>query len=1325
MGLSCIRMKTQILFIAVVIQTLYSFNVNGQQISAYAFTSQTGSFTPLSPANSVTPALSSGSANEGVYADVPIGFDFFYLNERFTKLYASTNGWVALSATPVSGAQASNSFFTFAVPYNLIAPLWDDLDMSSGTFRYQTSGTAPNRIFTAEWLNAEWNWNTNTAVISFQLKLSETTGAIQFEYRQEPGAVAGASATVGIRGFDGSNFVFQSLTNTSSNPGINTTSSVNNLNVKPANGQIYRFQPAAVNAPVSYNANGITINSMNINWIDNSSNESGFVVYRSTDNTNFIYTGFVPANTTSLAVSGLVSGTTYFYRIYAINQGRLSNPLSGTTSTTPGTISGTLNIPGNYATLTAALNALRSNGLSGNVTLQLNTTYNSALETYPINISGIGTANNRRLVIRPAANVSQLTINGGNNQAINIINTNFVTIDGRPGGTGTSRALNITATTSSNTIVFGDDCSNDTIRFCNISMNDNGQNTFSNSSVISFQSFNTGFITGSNQNAIINNDIFGINPPANLIQFSTSNNFSGLDVTSTGNTFSNNLLHDYLGLVTFNNSNAAIVVSGKINSLIIENNSIYQSNSVSTQSFNNFFQLSGIRISGQVIANLSISNNFIGGSAPTCGGGPYEVGPVSEFNTIYGIDITATNITSSTITGNTIRNFLIGSSSFFSGTPVFTGIKLQATRKSNTIISNNNIGTDTGSTSIQLINESGYTQYALGIMADAPDTSNIVINNNKIGGFSLNGASQSDGHFFIGIFASTSGSITNNLIGSLTTNNSIRCLNAAPLSSQCLVGISNSSLNGFAARNEQLIITGNTVSGMLNTYSNSSSIDRMLGIEVTDAATLTLGQNLIQNLTTNHSNSNILASTFKGISINNNNAPAASGYVIQINTVRNLLANNTSGVNSILGLQINTISAATNTITRNFIHSFNTNSPNQSAIHCAISLSDGQYQLSNNKVRLGITAAGVPMGQPIQITGIENNSSDPVNIWHNTIYIGGSLTAASSNTYCLKQNSNGLMNVSNNILVNVRNFSTSPARRNFCIGLSTSAQYSGNTNCFFKQGQGAALGEVSGQLVDSISLWRTTSLSDNGSGIVNPSLVNPLGTSSNVDLHVNGVTPIESNGISLPLVTVDFDGQQRNSLTPNDIGADAGNFISTALPVTWGQFTATALGNNVLLRFNTLTERNTSHFEIERSTNNKEFAFTGRLEAQGNSNLPIYYELNDKDALALAPLLYYRVKQVDQNGAFSYSMTRSVKLQEAYNVQLNLFPNPCTDELMVENNSTLTELTYEVYNLQGLMVKSGKLSNAGSKLIHTGDLPSGVYVVHLTELKQRLKFVRQ
>jgi hypothetical protein len=631
--------------VRLLILIVFTSPIHAQSLSNYFFSSISGTFSYL-PLTATSPALSSGSLNEGLYSSIPIGFDFFYLGRKITTVQTSTNGWMVLGSNQSNVAVAANNLNSFSLPNDLLAPLWDDLDLVSGSFRYQTSGVAPNRIFTAEWRNVEWNWNTNTAVVSFQVKLFETSGIIQFEYAQEPGIVSGASATIGIRGLDfSSTNAFISLNSALTNPTSSTSNSTNTINTKPATGQIYRFSNNTVNAPSNFNSNSRTINSMNLTWTDNSLNETGFVVYRSIDNVNFVYDGITASNTTNYGVSNLISGTIYFYKIYAINEGRLSNPILGSASTLLGTIGGIINIPGNYSSITAALNALRVSGMSSSVVIQLNTNYNNAFESYPINVSGIGTSSTRTLTIRPAANVTSLVLLAPtNNSVFAITSTSNFIIDGRPGGQGSNRALTLLCNNGVNTVAFADDCSNDTIRFCRIGLNDNGNGFFPFSSNITFYSSN-GFIAGSNNNAIVNNEIYGINPPSSLLTF-----YSFGSVVSQNNTISNNLMYDFAGLSRFfSGSNGAITIEGAFTDFTINNNSIYETQSVSSNSFQNPYILSGIRIASNINSSFVINNNVIGGSNPQATGNPWELGPVSEFNGIVPIDISILGTTNFSI----------------------------------------------------------------------------------------------------------------------------------------------------------------------------------------------------------------------------------------------------------------------------------------------------------------------------------------------------------------------------------------------------------------------------------------------------------------------------------------------------------------------------------------------------------------------------------------------------------------------------------------------------------------------------------------------------
>jgi hypothetical protein len=1307
---------------------LIAFNLFSQNISNYIFSSQSGTYTALTTTNSTLGVLSTGSANEGLFNNIPIGFDFFFLNTRHITLTASTNGWLALSPGTITNSFAANNLNSLTAPTNLIAPLWDDLDLSSGAFRYQTSGTAPNRVFTAEWSNVEWNWNTNTAVISFQVKLSETTGQIQLEYKQEIGTVSGASASIGIRGTNGTNFVYQSLAGTGTTPSISTSLSTNNLNTKPATNQTYRFINNTINAPIFLGINLITINSMRLNWNDIALIETGYVIFKSTDNINFSFVDLIAPNSTNYNVTNLVSGTTYYYRVFALNEGRLSTALTGSASTLLGTIGGTLNIPGNYNTITAALNALRSSGMASSTIIQLNTTYNSSLETYPIDISNIGTSSTRLLTIRPASNVTSLTISSlTNTSAFLFTNSNSIIIDGRPGGIGSTRALYITCPNGRNTILFDGDCSNDTIRFCKLSLNDNSSSTFPLSSVISFTSQSNYSFTGCNNNGILNNEIFGINSPSSLITFGT-NVFSSLPAVSQNNTISNNIMYDFLGNFSFYNS--GILIRGQVNQFTISNNTIYQTSSLSTQAQNGYITMNAINIYSNSEGNHTISNNVIGGSQAFALGSPWEVGPVSEGNSVIPIEVTVGSSSSMNITGNTIRNFFVGSSIGSFGLPIFAGIKFTSFGKSSNVnISNNNIGNDTGTNSIGIINEANVSSQVVGILTEAYDTTNITINNNKIGAFSLSGTSNNDGILFSGIIIGSSGSVNNNLIGSLTNNNSINAISNTSNSSQSIYGITNCFIPGNIRNSNNYNISNNIISGLQNNFTPSSIIDRMVGIDILDASSLTIQNNTIQNLTASNSSSNTSSFSLKGINIVNNTITNAAGYNLTANTVRNLSNINIGGFCNSAGIYLNNISNNRSTISRNFIHSFNHNSQNNVSNMVGIYLTEGDVLLANNMIRLGLNAAGNSMIAPINISCFESNSTDNVDVWHNSFFVGGLLGNSISNTYCVKRNSSSNFNLTNNILVNNRSFSAGTLKRNFAIGIASNSLITGTKNCYFYSGAGASLGQIGTTDYDSIIQWRAASTFDSGSGRVNPNFVNATGSVSSVDLHVSGATPIESNGVFLSLISVDFDGQTRSNLTPNDIGADAGNFTFVTLPVKWKLFTAELLENDfVSLKFATTQEINNKEFVMERSFDGINFTKINSIQGKGNSNVVNNYFYNDNISSLNKEIttLYYRIKQVDFDGNFSYSTIEKVNLlADITTKSFAVYPNPANDKIVVSGLIPNINNELEIVNMNGQIVK--KLSviyTENDSEIDLSDLPKGIYMISVTGNSNKIKLVK-
>ncbi len=79
-------------------------------------------------------------------------------------------------------------------------------------------------------------------------------------------------------------------------------------------------------APSGLTATYAASMSANLNWRDNSSNETGFRIERSTDGTNFTTVATVGANTTSYTNSSLSRWTTYVFRVRAVNGSTASAP---------------------------------------------------------------------------------------------------------------------------------------------------------------------------------------------------------------------------------------------------------------------------------------------------------------------------------------------------------------------------------------------------------------------------------------------------------------------------------------------------------------------------------------------------------------------------------------------------------------------------------------------------------------------------------------------------------------------------------------------------------------------------------------------------------------------------------------------------------------------------------------------------------------------------------------------------------------------------------------------------------------------------------------
>ncbi len=170
------------------------------------------------------------------------------------------------------------------------------------------------------------------------------------------------------------------------------------------------------------------------------------------------------------------------------------------------------------------------------------------------------------------------------------------------------------------------------------------------------------------------------------------------------------------------------------------------------------------------------------------------------------------------------------------------------------------------------------------------------------------------------------------------------------------------------------------------------------------------------------------------------------------------------------------------------------------------------------------------------------------------------------------------------------------------------------------------------------------------------------------------------------------------------------------LPVTFTSFNAAATENKALLNWETASEINNDYFTIEHSTNGKLFEEAGRITGAGTSNLMHSYTFvhqNPQEGFN-----YYRIRQTDFNGDFSYSLLRSVFVGNSPPKNVTVYPNPCTTESTVTFSmpaQTNTMAVLEIYTHQGVLVDRIiiVLSSEGELIYDTKKLREGIYSYQL------------
>ena len=212
--------------------------------------------------------------------------------------------------------------------------------------------------------------------------------------------------------------------------------------------------------------------------------------------------------------------------------------------------------------------------------------------------------------------------------------------------------------------------------------------------------------------------------------------------------------------------------------------------------------------------------------------------------------------------------------------------------------------------------------------------------------------------------------------------------------------------------------------------------------------------------------------------------------------------------------------------------------------------------------------------------------------------------------------------------------------------------------------------------------------------------------------------------------TADFDPRAETTNLSNGGGNDIfiASFSETALlPLVFGRFDAAHSEVGVHLTWQTLSEQNTQSFEVQRSATGSNFIPIGSVKAAGNSSFALNYSFTDR--VPLSGVSYFRLKQTDNDGRYTYSKVEAVSTQN-YMEKVVLYPNPVRQKATLQFFlSSSEQLQYSVLDQNGRILDAKSLHlNKGSNsvTIPVQDLPKGVYTLRLqgATISRQLQLIR-
>jgi len=239
--------------------------------------------------------------------------------------------------------------------------------------------------------------------------------------------------------------------------------------------------------------------------------------------------------------------------------------------------------------------------------------------------------------------------------------------------------------------------------------------------------------------------------------------------------------------------------------------------------------------------------------------------------------------------------------------------------------------------------------------------------------------------------------------------------------------------------------------------------------------------------------------------------------------------------------------------------------------------------------------------------------------------------------------------------------------------------------------------------------WNTPAAAGDGD-LPKKYVVYRFANATEASTHINDGSKIyavvANNKLGVPLADVVGSYFAVTALDKNNNESEG--ITGVVLPVTGLSLDLKLQENRVSILWSTLSEINTNYFEIERSTDGRTFKHFATVAAAGYSSIQKQY--NAIDQLTESGTYFYRIKVIDKDGKFNYSVVRSViyKLSAA---EIVASPNPFTSTLTLRNANLVKQV--DVLDASGRVIMNVTAFGQSAISLNTNSIPAGVYTLRV------------